>query len=182
MQTLLPLLWHSMQTTTDRISCYWMPFLLLFLKQLCLLLLWPLQVVMPGNILITYLLANLRLGLCSWKKILPLFNGVLAGWFEFLHAVKVIVDELLLIDAPISDDDLTLYMLNSFGSEFQDMVAPICTRKTALSFVELHDLLIGHEHYLKRMDGKSSTLIVTANTSQWRSSSPRLKNNKNHFK
>ena len=54
-----------------------------------------------------------------------------------------------------------------------------CTRETALSFVELHDLLIGHEHYLKRMDGNSSTLVVTANSSQWKSSSPRFKNNKN---
>ena len=69
--------------------------------------------------------------------------------FEFHHAIKVIADELSLIDAPISNDDLTLYVLNGLGSEFRDMVAPICTREIALSFVELHDLLIGHEHYLK---------------------------------
>ncbi|XP_041009454.1 uncharacterized protein LOC121253515 [Juglans microcarpa x Juglans regia] len=36
----------------------------------------------------------------------------------FLHAVKVIADELSLIDAPVSDDDLTLYVLNDLGSEF----------------------------------------------------------------
>jgi hypothetical protein len=48
---------------------------------------------------------------------------------EFLHAVKVTADELSLIDAPISDDDLTLYVLNGLGSEFRDMVAPIRTRK-----------------------------------------------------
>ena len=62
------------------------------------------------------------------------------------------------------------------------MVAPICTRETALSFVELHDLLIGHEHYLKRMDGNSSTLVVTANSSQWKLSNPQFKNNKNRSK
>ncbi|KAJ0095312.1 hypothetical protein Patl1_15272 [Pistacia atlantica] len=80
------------------------------------------------------------------------------------------------------DDDLTLYVLNGLGSDFRDMVAPIHTRETALSFAELHDLLLGHEHYLKRMDGNSSTLVVTANSSQWKPSNPRLKNNKNRPK
>jgi len=102
--------------------------------------------------------------------------------FEFLHVVKVIADELSLIDAPVSDNDLTLYVFNGLGSKFRDMVAPIHTREIALSFVELHDLLIGHEHYLKCMDGKSSTLVVTANTSQRRSLNPRFKHNKNRFK
>ncbi|KAG6792463.1 hypothetical protein POTOM_001613 [Populus tomentosa] len=79
----------------------------------------------------------------------------------------MISDELSLIDAPVSDDDLTLYVLNGLGLEFKDMVAPIHMRETALYFAELHDLLIGHEHYLKRMDGQpSSNLVVTANTSQ----------------
>ncbi|KAG5225557.1 Retrovirus-related polyprotein from transposon [Salix suchowensis] len=43
---------------------------------------------------------------------------------EFLHAVKAHADELSLIDAPVSDDDLTLYVLNGLGTEFRDMVAP----------------------------------------------------------
>ena len=102
---------------------------------------------------------------------------------EFLHEVKVTANKLSLIDAPVSDDDLTLYVLNELGFEFRDMVAPIRTRETVLSFAELHDLLIGHEQYLKRMDAhSSSTLVVTANTSQRRSSNPRFRNNKNHFK
>jgi len=49
--------------------------------------------------------------------------------FEFFHAVKVIADELSLIDVPISDDDLTLYVFNDLNSEFRDMVAPIHTRE-----------------------------------------------------
>ena len=99
---------------------------------------------------------------------------------EFLHAVKVIADELSLIDAPVSDDDLTLYVLNGLGSEFRDMVAPIRTRETALSFAELHDLLIGH--YIKRMDNNASALVVTANSSQRKSSNGRFKNNKSWSK
>ena len=101
---------------------------------------------------------------------------------EFLHAVKVIVDELSLIDAPVSDDDLTLYVLNGLGLEFRDMVVPIRTRETGLSFAELHDLLIGHEHYIKRMDNNASALVVTANSSQRKLSNNRFKNNKSRSK
>lgn len=102
--------------------------------------------------------------------------------FEFLHAVKVIVDELSLIDALVLDDDLMLYALNGLGSEFSDMVAPICTRETTLSFVKLHDLLIGHEHYIKCMDSNASTLVVITNSLQWKSSNGYLKNNKSYSK
>ena len=60
------------------------------------------------------------------------------------------------------------------------MITPIRTGEFALSFVELHGLLIGHEHCLKSMDGNTSTEVVTINSSQQKLSNPRLKNNKNH--
>jgi hypothetical protein len=124
-----------------------------------------------------------RARIMQLKEDLTLMQRGSRTMFEFLHAVKVTADELSLIDAPVLDDDLTLYVLNGLGYEFRDMVAPIRTRETALSFAELHDLLIGHEQYLKRMDGhSSSTLVVTANTSQRRSSNPYFRNNKNRFK
>jgi len=39
--------------------------------------------------------------------------------------VKTLADEIAIIDHSISDDDLTLYVLNGLGSEFQEIVAPI---------------------------------------------------------
>ena len=39
--------------------------------------------------------------------------------------MKAFVDEIALIDHPISDDDLTLYILNGLGSDFKDIVASI---------------------------------------------------------
>ncbi|KAF5475727.1 hypothetical protein F2P56_007503 [Juglans regia] len=33
---------------------------------------------------------------------------------EYLHAVKALADEIAIIDHPISDDDLTLYVLNAY--------------------------------------------------------------------
>ena len=64
---------------------------------------------------------------------------------EFLHRIKVIVDELAIIDHPISDDDLTLYILNGLGPEFREIAALIRARETSLKFEKIHDLLVGHE-------------------------------------
>ncbi|KAF5471628.1 hypothetical protein F2P56_008406 [Juglans regia] len=85
---------------------------------------------------------------------------------EFLHAIKIIADELALIDHSISDDDLTLYILNGLGTEFREIATPIRARETSLKFEELHDLLVGHENYLRRMETNSAQhLVATANYS-----------------
>ena len=44
---------------------------------------------------------------------------------ENLHVVKALADEIAIIDHSISDDDLTLYVLNGLGPNFQEIVAPI---------------------------------------------------------
>ncbi|XP_042983317.1 uncharacterized protein LOC122312713 [Carya illinoinensis] len=83
---------------------------------------------------------------------------------EFLQAIKVLADELAIIDHPVSDDDLTLYILNGLGPEFREIAAPIRTRETSLKFEEIHDLLVGHESYLRRLEHQSATTFVpTAN-------------------
>jgi hypothetical protein len=46
------------------------------------------------------------------------------------------------------------------------MVALIRTRESSISFEELHDLLIGHESYLKRLDINPPSLVVTAHSTQ----------------
>ena len=38
---------------------------------------------------------------------------------EYLHTVKALADEISLIDHPIADDDLTLYIFNGLGSDFR---------------------------------------------------------------
>ena len=85
---------------------------------------------------------------------------------KFLRAIKVIADELVIIDHPVSDDDLTLYILNGLGPEFREIAAPIRARETSLKFEEVHDLLVGHESYLRRMENQSAaTFVPTANYS-----------------
>ena len=79
---------------------------------------------------------------------------------EFLHGIKVIVDELAIIDHSILDDDLTLYILNGLGPEFREIVAPIHARETSPKFEEIHDLLVGHESYLLRLENQLTTTFV----------------------
>lgn len=61
----------------------------------------------------------------------------------------------VIIDHPVSDDDLTIYILNGLGPEFRDIAAPIRARDTSLKFEELHDLLVGHENYLRWLETQS---------------------------
>ena len=39
--------------------------------------------------------------------------------------MKALADEIAIIDHPISDDDLTLYVLNGLGPDFWEIAAPI---------------------------------------------------------
>ncbi|RVW26322.1 Retrovirus-related Pol polyprotein from transposon RE2 [Vitis vinifera] len=71
---------------------------------------------------------------------------------EYLHSVKTIADELALIDAPLSQDDITLDQI------FVTLLPPIRARESSLSFEELHDLLLGHEAYLRRLDSTAQSL------------------------
>jgi hypothetical protein len=48
---------------------------------------------------------------------------------EFLQAIKLTADELARIDHPVTDDDLTLYVLNGLGQDFREIVAPIRARE-----------------------------------------------------
>ena len=90
---------------------------------------------------------------------------------EYLHTVKALVDEISLIDHPIADDDLTLYILNGLGSDFQEIAAPIRAKEKPLTFEELHDLLIGHDAYLWRLETTTQQLVASANYSNRRPAS-----------
>ncbi|KAF5445193.1 hypothetical protein F2P56_034260 [Juglans regia] len=89
-----------------------------------------------------------------WNRTIP----------DYLHTVKALADEIALIDHLISDDDLTLYVLNGLGPYFREIAAPIRARETSLVFEKLHDLLMSHESYLRRLE---SATQPTANYSHW---------------
>jgi hypothetical protein len=77
--------------------------------------------------------------------------------------VKSLADEIAIIDHSISEDDLTLYVLNGLGLDFWEIAALIQTRESSLTFKELHDLLVGHEAYLRRLETVTQQLVASAN-------------------
>ncbi|GKV11696.1 hypothetical protein SLEP1_g22924 [Rubroshorea leprosula] len=47
---------------------------------------------------------------------------------EYLRSLKIVADELGTVDRPLSDDDLTVYILNGLGPEFREIAASLRTR------------------------------------------------------
>ncbi|WKA01767.1 hypothetical protein VitviT2T_020032 [Vitis vinifera] len=64
-----------------------------------------------------------------------------------------------------TDDDLTLYILNGLGSDFREIATPIREREKPLAFEELHDLLVGHDAYLRRLETTTRKLVASTNYS-----------------
>ncbi|GKV46640.1 hypothetical protein SLEP1_g53614 [Rubroshorea leprosula] len=81
---------------------------------------------------------------------------------DYLRSIKAIADELGTIDRPLTDDDLTVYILNGLGPEFHEIAASLCTRDSSLSFDDLHDRLVAHEESLKRDEPKLDSAPVSA--------------------
>ena len=59
------------------------------------------------------------------KEELTLIHHGTWSIIEYLRAVKALADEMAIIDHPISDDDLTLYVLNGLGPDFREIAARI---------------------------------------------------------
>ncbi|GKV37975.1 hypothetical protein SLEP1_g45934 [Rubroshorea leprosula] len=82
--------------------------------------------------------------------------------FDYLRSIKAIADELGTVDRPLTDDDLTVYILNGLGPEFREIAASLRTRDSSLSFDDLHDRLVAHEESLKRDEPKLDSAPVSA--------------------
>lgn len=68
---------------------------------------------------------------------------------EYLCSIKTTADELALIDTHVSDDDITIAILNGVGHDFKELTAGIRARDHLISYEELYDKLIDYEAYLK---------------------------------
>jgi hypothetical protein len=74
-----------------------------------------------------------------------------------------LADEISLIDHPIFEDVLTLYILNGLGTDLCEIAGHIPARERPFAFEELHDLLISHDVYLRHLKASSHQLIASAN-------------------
>ncbi|KAF5468685.1 hypothetical protein F2P56_012822 [Juglans regia] len=107
---------------------------------------------------LTQLYANRsRTRVMQLKDTLTSLNRGAKSVTDYLQQVKSTADELALVDSPLTNDDLTLYILNGLGSEYRDIAGSIHTRENPLTFEELHDLLVSHETYLHRLETLQQT-------------------------
>lgn len=97
---------------------------------------------------------------------------------DYLFSVKSLADELAVIDKSLSDDDITLFVLNGLGAEYNDIAASIRTRQHPFTFEELHSHLLAHDDYLRREAVQVDIQVPTANFAH-HTSSPNQRSSKN---
>ncbi|KAH6778747.1 hypothetical protein C2S52_009984 [Perilla frutescens var. hirtella] len=85
---------------------------------------------------------------------------------KYVNYIKTMTDELGLIDLAITDDDLTIYIINGLSSAYCDLISSIRTHEKSFRSEELHDRLVEHELYLKQTEIESSQLVATVNIAQ----------------
>eukprot|EP00261_Vitis_vinifera_P018654 XP_010648826.1 PREDICTED: uncharacterized protein LOC104879059 [Vitis vinifera] len=81
---------------------------------------------------------------------------------EYLITIKHMVDELALIGASLSEDEILLHVLNGPSPYYKEVGVVMRVRDTLISFEELHNKLIEHEIYLKRDMERKESFNATA--------------------
>ncbi|GKV28731.1 hypothetical protein SLEP1_g37747 [Rubroshorea leprosula] len=81
---------------------------------------------------------------------------------NYLRSLKAVADKLGTVDRPLTNDDLTVYILNGLGPEFREIAASLRTCDSSLSFDDLHDRLVAHEESLRREEIKLEFAPVSA--------------------
>lgn len=66
-----------------------------------------------------------------------------------MQVIKKVADELAIVGDPLSDDDLTIHVLNVLKSEYKEIVSSVRVRGSPITFEELYDKLEDHEIDLK---------------------------------
>lgn len=66
-----------------------------------------------------------------------------------MQVIKRVVDELAIVGDPLSDDDLTIHVLNGLKFEYKEIVSSVRACESPITFEELYDKLVDHEIDLK---------------------------------
>ncbi|XP_049390293.1 uncharacterized protein LOC125854762 [Solanum stenotomum] len=64
---------------------------------------------------------------------------------QYLHKVKLLIDELAAAGRPICLPDQNIYMFKGLRCEFKDIITTFSARQEPVTFGELHSLLLSHE-------------------------------------
>ncbi|KAK2638156.1 hypothetical protein Ddye_025951 [Dipteronia dyeriana] len=64
---------------------------------------------------------------------------------DYMNKMTSIVDDLALIDHPLSDTEITAHILNGHVDEFKELTAAIHVRDSPITFEDLYDKLTDEE-------------------------------------
>ncbi|XP_019414590.1 PREDICTED: uncharacterized protein LOC109326355 [Lupinus angustifolius] len=87
----------------------------------------------------------------------------------YLQGIKVIADELAIIDSPLDSTDLVIHTLNGLSAYYKEIFAALCSRKTLITYVELHEKLMDFETILSRDNQHQSRPLVPTENATTRS-------------
>ena len=73
------------------------------------------------------------------------------------------VDELTMIDQPVSDEDITLHIINGLGCEYKEFTASIRAHDVPFSSNNCFDRWVAQKEYLKREETHNEVLIPIVN-------------------
>ncbi|KAK9056783.1 hypothetical protein SSX86_024146 [Deinandra increscens subsp. villosa] len=85
--------------------------------------------------------------------------------YEYLKDMRSISDELALVQNPISDEDLMVYILSQLGDEYTPLTAALKARDTPISYPKLFDKRVDFERSLSAA-APVTPIIATANVTQ----------------
>nr|XP_048324688.1 uncharacterized protein LOC125421025 [Ziziphus jujuba var. spinosa] len=80
----------------------------------------------------------------------------------YLLDVQTTATELALLNMAVSDEDLALNIINGLSPKLKDIAAAFRTRESSISFADLHEQLIKHDSYLKRIEPPIDTMPISA--------------------
>ncbi|XVF43408.1 hypothetical protein PTKIN_Ptkin02bG0037700 [Pterospermum kingtungense] len=75
---------------------------------------------------------------------------------DYMNYMKGIADDLILALAPVTDDDLVIFILNGLTVDYKEISVAIRARETPISFEELYDKLTDYENVLKQREEQTS--------------------------
>lgn len=82
----------------------------------------------------------------------------------YLQGIKAISDELSIIDHPLNQTDLVIHTPNGLSVEYREISVALRSRKSHVTFVELHENLIDFETIHHQVDPLAvDNVIATAN-------------------
>ncbi|KAK9076578.1 hypothetical protein SSX86_004912 [Deinandra increscens subsp. villosa] len=84
---------------------------------------------------------------------------------DFLNEMRTIADQLALVQSPVQDEDLLVYILSQLGDEYANITTTLQVRDQPITYPELYDKLVDFERTLKEAE-PSSPVLATANTAQ----------------